>query len=264
MKEIVDAIGTRIKSPYFGYAVFAFIALNWRALFILLLSDVSPQERILEFNNETSIWTLLVLPLSFGFIVALSSPWLRLFFESVSRKPFELTDTLKLEAQHKNTIKQAELEQSRSNLFAIKEKELIERAKRDEEVAEITDEETKERLSQELEQLRKERDKLSSELSNRKNKSDPLSDLLELSNKAAKLLLEAAKDKNGTIMVSNTLGGRSFQVGSETFGKENSREFSKYEEGLEELVTFGFVKERGGKGEIFELTNKGWKASNVL
>ncbi len=125
MKDVVDAIGARIKSPYFGYSVLAFVALNWRALFLLLLSKASPENRILEFDAVTSSWTLFVLPLFIGSLVAIISPWIGLLFEYISRKPFGLTDVIKIEAQHKNTIKQAELERTRNDLFAIKEKELI-------------------------------------------------------------------------------------------------------------------------------------------
>jgi hypothetical protein len=264
MKELIDAIGTRIKSPYFGYSVFAFIALNWRPLFSLLLSETSPGERIVVFDNQTTTLSLLILPLTFGFIVALCSPWIRVAFEYFSRKPFEISDTMKLEAQHKNTLKQAELEQSQSDLFAIKEQELIERAKRDEKVAEISDEETKAKLSQEIDQLREERNNLSHQLNSKDGKSDSLSALTNLTNEATKLLLEAAKTKNGAIMVSSTLSGRSINIGNNAYGKESARDFSRYEEGLEQLIELQYVKERGHKGEIFELTNQGWKVGNTL
>lgn len=258
MKDLVEAIGTRIKSPYFGYAIFASMALNWEAIFILLLSDSAPRERISEFNGETSTWTLLILPLLFGFTVALLSPWIRFCFEYVSRKPFELSDELKLEAQHKNTIKQAELEKSRANLFAIKETELIERAKRDEEVAEISDEDTKAKLSKELVQLRNERDRLSSELRTGGAEAGLLSEA------AIELLREAAKANNGAILFHNVIGERSVRTGGKVFGKNDAREFAMYESGLEELKLYGYVKERGNKGEIFELTGKGWNLSEKL
>lgn len=258
MKDLVDAIETRIKSPYFGYAVFAFVALNWEALFVLFLSESSPKDRIVGFNGDTDIWTLLIIPFSFGFFIAIISPWLRLMFEYISRKPFELTDSIKLEAQHKNTIKQARLEQSRAKLFAIKENELIERAKRDEEVAEISDEDAKAKLSKELDSLRYERDMLSNEITQRKSID------FSLSEAAKDLLKEAATDKTGIVMLRNTLSSRSFQAGSKTFGKEDAREFAKYESALEELMLNGYIKERGHKGEIFELTSKGWSLSEKL
>lgn len=262
MKDLLDAIGARIKSPYFGYSVFAFIALNWRPLFILIVSTTSPQQRIADFDSQTNVLTLLVYPLLFGFIIALSTPWIRFAFEYISRKPFELSDSLKLEAQNKNLIKQAQLEQSRSEYLAVKESELIERAKRDEALSEISDEDAKAKLSKEIDQLRKLRDNLSSELNS--NSKDPLSILVNLSNEATELLLEAAKTKDGTIMIRNTLGGRSIHSGGKTFGKESSQDFARYEEAIKQLTDSGLLKARGFKGEIFELTNQGWKVGQAL
>ena len=34
MNDIFDAISARIKAPYFGYALLAFIGLNWRGIFL--------------------------------------------------------------------------------------------------------------------------------------------------------------------------------------------------------------------------------------
>ena len=52
MKDIVDAVGERVKSPYFGYSVIAFFAINWKELFVLFLSDKTADERILYFDWE--------------------------------------------------------------------------------------------------------------------------------------------------------------------------------------------------------------------
>jgi hypothetical protein len=261
MKEIVEAISTRVKSPYFGYSVLASVAINWQAFFLLLLSKTSPQERLLEFDATTNSSTLFVIPLLVGSLVAVISPWIGLLFEYISRKPFELTDTIKIVAQHKNTIRQAELEQSRNDLFAIKEKELIDRAKRDGDVAEISDVETKEKLAMEIDQLRKERDKPQN---NHESISSSLDSLINLSNPATEILLAATKDKNGTIMISNTKSGRSIIVSGNSFGIEDQRSFAKYKEGLELMINHDLVEEIGHKGEIFELTNKGWEAANAL
>ncbi|NQY26226.1 MAG: hypothetical protein HRT92_03510 [Piscirickettsiaceae bacterium] len=267
MKEIVDAIGTRIKSPYFGYSILAFIALNWREIFLILLSESAPQARILEFDQATSFSSLLGLPLLIGALVALLTPWVKLIFEYSSKKPIELIDVLKLEAQHKITIKQAQLEQSRTDFFAIKEKELIERARRDEEVSAIANEETKEKLSIELEQLRNERDKLSHEVREKDTKEslkDPLLALSKLSDPAIEILLATKNNKNGTIKIIATLQGRAIHAGTDTFGTEDQRTYVKYEEGLEELVELGLVKSRDLSGDVYELTSLGWETANVL
>jgi hypothetical protein len=161
MKEFVDAVNDRIKTPYFGYSVLAFLALNWKGIFLLLATTGEPAIRIAAFENQTSFFTLVLAPLAAGAIVAASTHWIKLGFELLAREPLGKLDLLALEAEHEKTIKQKKLEQELSELFAIKEEELIERATRDAKVEEIEDESAKENLNRELEQLRKERDLLS-------------------------------------------------------------------------------------------------------
>jgi len=258
MKDLVDAVSSRVKSPYFGYAVMSSIALNWHEYFLLAFAEENARQRLLEFNNATNSWSLLILPLLIGFAIAFASPWVRLFYDWVSKKPFELHDFMKLEAQNKITIKEAELEQARNELLAVKESELIERAKRDEEISSIANEETKEKLSKDIEQLRRER-----ESSKNKNINDN-NLIFKLSSEALEILKEAANDKNGTITISNTLSRRSIQVGKKTYGKDDQRSFVKYEYALESLLHNDLVKERDHKGELFELTSKGWDIAATL
>ncbi|MFT7880687.1 MAG: hypothetical protein ABXS91_09875, partial [Sulfurimonas sp.] len=70
MDEIVDAITSRFKSPYFGYALLAFFALNWRGIFLLAVTDGSPQDRLAAFDSVTDTYTLILFPLLTGALVA--------------------------------------------------------------------------------------------------------------------------------------------------------------------------------------------------
>ncbi|WP_345984489.1 hypothetical protein WCX49_07565 [Sulfurimonas sp. HSL-1656] len=253
MDEFVDAVTSRFKSPYFGYALLAFFALNWRGIFLLTVTDASPQDRLAAFDSVTDIYTLLILPLLTGAAVAASSHWVRFVFGLIARKPLELIDNMHLETEHKKTIRQTELEQSRTELFALKEKELIDRAKRDVEVAEISDKSLKQKLSAEIESLRRERDELSKKTHE-----------IQLSKEAHELLKAAASNKNGTIMKPQTINKRSIQAGGLIFGSESQRDFVKYEAALDELVNHDLVKDRGYKGEIYELTHSGWQFASAL
>ena len=84
MKDIIDAVSSRIKTPYFGYAVLAFFALNWRGIFLLVVMTGSPQERLVAFDSATNQYTLLVLPLLVGALVAASTSWVQYVFEVIS------------------------------------------------------------------------------------------------------------------------------------------------------------------------------------
>ncbi|CAH7203856.1 hypothetical protein [Vibrio harveyi] len=258
MKEVVEAVDARLKAPYFGYALLAFIALNWRGFFVLVLAEGSPEEKLSLFDAHTDVFTLAFYPLAIGVVVAATAHWLKYFFGCIERKPRELLDNLELEAQHKKTIKQTQLEQSRSDLFAVKEQELIERAKRDNEVADIEDSEAKEKLIAQLDIIRAERDRLSQELQEKQQPDN------SLSNEAKELLLAASKDTRGNIMKLVSLSDRNIQTGNSSFGSNDQKSFVKYEAALDELVYEGFVKELGGKGQIFEITHKGWKLIEAL
>ena len=223
-----------------------------------MISEGTPGERLALFDAKTDIYTLLIFPLAIGALVAASTHWLRYLFGLIERKPRELVENLQLEADHKKTIKQTQLEQSRSDLFAVKEKELIERAKRDEEVADIEDSETKEKLISQLNKIRNEREQLSEELQKKSESYD------FLSKEAREILMAASKDKNGSILKPNTIGERAIRVNKNTFGSKDQRTFVRYEAGLEQLINEQLVKELGLKGEVFELTHKGWEAVNAL
>ncbi|OPX54398.1 hypothetical protein SAMN02745127_02821 [Oceanospirillum multiglobuliferum] len=245
MKDVVDAINSRIKSPYFGYAVLAFFALNWRGIFLLAVSTGSPAERLQLFDTETSFWSLAILPLIIGALVAASTHWLRYLFLLVAKKPLGLIENSNLEAEHRKFIRQAELEQVRADLAAQRESELIDRAKRDESIAEISDESKKKELEEEIKKIRNERD-------------------VKLSEKARELLLSAASEDKGVIMTPKTLGEQSIQAGKKSFGKNSKRDYAEYQSALNELVTSRYVQPVGHKGEIYELTHEGWQLADAL
>ena len=196
MKDVLDAIPDRIKSPYFGYAILAFLVLNWLGIFLLIVTEADPVKRLGAFDSETSYWSLFIFPLIAGAVVAASTHWLRYFFLLVAEKPLKLIENSNMEAQHNKAIRQAELEQKRTELTANRERELIERAKRDDSISEISDESVKKGLKEEIEKIRNERD-------------------VSLSD-TAKELLAAASSGNGTIMKPRTLGKQSIQAGKQS------------------------------------------------
>jgi hypothetical protein len=255
MKEIVDAIGTRIQAPYFGYAVLAFIALNWRALFMLLMHNAPVPDRIAAFEQGTTLWSVLLFPLLIGAFFAVLTPWSRFIFESISQKPLALRDRLRIHAEHERTVLQSELEKARTELFGQKEKELIARAKRDEEIAAIDDGELKQRLEKEVAALRTERDELKSQVG---TATVSAASPDKLSGAAVEMVKAAASMESGDILTPKTLSGRSIQAGNETFGQEDAKSYARYASALEELEQQGYIKAVGNKREIFELTHKGW------
>lgn len=87
----------------------------------------------------------------------------------------------------------------------------------------------------------------------------------ELNDDAQQLLVTAAADAQGAIMVLHHLGGSSIQAGSREFVQENDRRaVARWVAAVEQLNQLGLIRDINGKGEIFELTHRGYEAADKL
>ena len=86
-----------------------------------------------------------------------------------------------------------------------------------------------------------------------------------LSDEAKRLLVEAAKDKNGTVMHMHYLGGQAIQTNGINFvDSKDRRSIARWEAALEQLRIEGLIIERGYKGEVFQMTDKGYEVADKL
>jgi hypothetical protein len=85
-----------------------------------------------------------------------------------------------------------------------------------------------------------------------------------LTDEAKELLKAAATDQRGTIIKAAHIGGRVIQAGGKSFGGERGRESAKWEAALDELESTHLVVGRGDKGQIYELTHRGWEVVDAL
>lgn len=83
---------------------------------------------------------------------------------------------------------------------------------------------------------------------------------ISISQEAAEILKEAAKNKNGEIIITaNLQSGKTINYGNKCHSEaEGRREFSKWEAAIEELIKLKYIEVRGKKGEIFVITNAGY------
>lgn len=160
MKEILEAIESRIKSPVMGYFMLAFVAVNWKAIFYLVVQEEGVLERIAYFESNTDLTSLLTVPIITSCFISICYPWINYLFLFLCIKPTELKNSLQAQSEHKLLLKKQELEKMRSAILSNAERELIDRAKRDEELDAIKDKEIKERLKAEIDNLRMERGQL--------------------------------------------------------------------------------------------------------
>jgi len=161
IKEIFEALGTRLKSPLFGYSFLAFIAANWKPIFYLFVSSENPAVRIAFFEKNTSNFTLFAVPICFAICMAIFYPWISLLFLFLARFPTDYKNHLQVISEHKLLLKRQQMEELRARGLSSREKELIERAKRDQEIRSIEDAKIRQDLQQELNQLRKQNNSLS-------------------------------------------------------------------------------------------------------
>lgn len=82
---------------------------------------------------------------------------------------------------------------------------------------------------------------------------------VRLTEEAKKLLIEATKDRSGTIMSVRYLGGQAIQTNSINFtDSADRRSIARWEAALQQLCDSGSVTTRGHKREVFEVTDMGY------
>lgn len=160
MDDIAEAIKNRLSSPLLGYYSLALLAINWEAIFYLLVQDGDVETRIAFFESHTSGYSLLLWPLLASIAFIAVYPWILLALSWLTAAPIQRQEKLRATAEHNLLLVKKDLEDTRTRLFAGAEAELIARAKRDEEVQDISSDEVRARLQAELDALRIQRDDL--------------------------------------------------------------------------------------------------------
>lgn len=86
-----------------------------------------------------------------------------------------------------------------------------------------------------------------------------------MSEAARELLLEAAGDRNGTIVKLETMAGTRVQAnGREFIQRADARSEAKWRGVVEELQRLGLIEDRAGMGELYFLTDSGYSAVDLL
>ncbi|WP_180889298.1 hypothetical protein [Stenotrophomonas maltophilia] len=254
IKDVIEATQVRLSSPYFGYALLAFAGLNWKAFFLLALTPGTPLERLAAFDGETSFTKLAIYPLIAGVLVAATSEWVKLAFNWTSSYPSKRIIDLELNSQHLRLLKTAELEKARSSLMEAREAELLRRAKQDEALTDISDDETKRRLAAQLSDYRREADKKS-------NQPSPLTP------HAIEVLGSLAGSKSGEVRVLSYLEGDIISAGKlEVNSSDDARRFESIRDGIGLLEKRGYLAKRsqGSDSTLYTLTSSGWEQADQI
>ncbi|HWM93150.1 MAG TPA: DUF4062 domain-containing protein [Thermoanaerobaculia bacterium] len=86
-----------------------------------------------------------------------------------------------------------------------------------------------------------------------------------VSSDAASLLREAVKDEEGTIIRLEGFGGLEISTNGRNFVETSeAREEARWEAALGELFEHGLINDKGGHGEIFGITKRGYQVADAL
>jgi hypothetical protein len=87
----------------------------------------------------------------------------------------------------------------------------------------------------------------------------------ELSDAARELLREATKDATGTIMCLAMMGGSCVQTNGKAFTEPgNARSEARGRGALKELQNLDLIEDRSYKGEVFSVTDAGYRVAELL
>lgn len=245
MKDLFEAINTRVKEPYWGFFVLSFLAFNWKGLFLLSFSVGTAQEKIALFEVETTLWSLLVCPIGSALIILLLTPWLKVILGYATRSAYERINSQELKRESKYLAEKNSLEKERARELANKEKELIDQAMRDEDIEKIKDVDVKENLKKEIVELRTQRNTISHE------DHDMIGKFSKVQEDIVNFLRE--NDSNH-IEKNRSIHGEFIKLGENIIYRErNLRNYLKYEEAIKSLVKNNILQDINNKGMVFEI-----------
>lgn len=86
-----------------------------------------------------------------------------------------------------------------------------------------------------------------------------------LSQPAKAMLIEASQDENGLILRVRTMHGLTIETGGRNLlDDQDARSAVRWEAALKQLCDLGLVQDRGHKGEVFAVTDEGYRVSDLL
>lgn len=255
MKDLFEAINTRVKEPYWGFFVLSFLAFNWKGLFLLCFASGTAQDRIVFFESHTNLLSLIICPISTALFIVVITPWLKVLFGWLSKSAYERINSQGLKRESRYLSEKIELERKRAIELANQEKEIIDQAKRDEVIEKIENVDVKKMTKDKIEILRKEKNDLANSLINKNS----LKNEIDLNDFEKDLLRYLFLNQDGFIGHSiDYLAGPFIHFNDKKILKEkDNRKYLKYNDAIKSLIKRNFIYDLGSEGNIFELTDFG-------
>jgi len=115
MKEILQALESRIKSPVIGYFTLAILIFNWQEFFFLFADKGSAADHITYFIENSSSSSLFWYPVLSAITYTLVYPWISLVFLHTCSKPTDLKNNLQATSEHRLLVEKISLRASALN-----------------------------------------------------------------------------------------------------------------------------------------------------
>lgn len=265
LKEIYEAFSQRIKSPILGYIFLSFIGFNWKPLYFLFFSSESALTKFEYFDSNTSVPSLLWLPLVVGLIAALAAPHISNLGAWWAIKPINAKRLREVSAAHEVLQEKNKLLAERENEKALFEQALINEAKRDQEIKEkITDEDIKAELEDKIESSRTV-GATSNGISTSTIETPSLDEIAaNLRKEDVALLKRLADAKSGKGMWLLSGDARKFLVENVRIASDNDRrQILTVESALKRLTSLKLLEYNSNKAE-FLITQLGYDVVNHI
>jgi hypothetical protein len=89
--------------------------------------------------------------------------------------------------------------------------------------------------------------------------------LSDISREAGQLLTEASKDRNGTVLMTETFSGLSVETNGKDFVQRGDpRSEAKGRQIVRKLVELGLLEQRDSEGQVFTITDEGFRVADLL
>ena len=90
-------------------------------------------------------------------------------------------------------------------------------------------------------------------------------DIGALPDEARQLLVEAAADHDGTVLVLETFGGTTISTNDKEFGERGDpRSEARWKRAVRELLGQGLIEQRDSEGQVFSVTDEGYRLADLL
>lgn len=263
MREIIDAIGNRIRSPVWGNFLLSILIVNWNHFLVLLFSNRAIESRVADFKSAINITEFLLIPIGLAICISIAAPFASLIGAWLSYWPKHKARMLQLRSDGYYEDEKQRLDISRRKKIAEVETQLIGQAKRDEEVESISNDELRHELRSEIDKLRQSTLHISPPTPSLDYESDPAN--LHIGKESQKLLRRASNSKEGQIRHLRLLSGTHFSAGDWSSGElSDPKLIANYEDAIEELGRNGLIKDRTGKGQVYSVTKNGYEYVSTL